>query len=413
VRDTGSNAFAKVELAPGAPAGSAYLGRRAALAASTPATQVWVINDRGKNVAPMVYRVANGLAAPLASPVLGVPNILGRQGFYDIGIDVDPSDANRVALAGSFFAFTTPENVALSGEASIVVAHVAVNAGQLRYGQPQPFAMLGIGVHADVHGVYFSNGGARLWAATDGGVFRSDRPQDGAAGAAPTAAGFYARNNGLQVIESNFVTHNPRCEGHIAAGLQDNASVMRHSGSVWVRVPRASGDGGGILPRPINPQHLLYQYVQGNWSTSDGTLSDPDMLTRGAAYNKGESDASSFYSIAAGIAGTRPSVAPTHHVGQVIIGTTRVWYTEETRTMTGAVVETPLGRNWFTLPNGTDPLPADTDAKQDAFGEPITVCRWQSRDVAGCSARARWCATRACPAPTTAGRPAPGAARRS
>jgi hypothetical protein len=81
-------------------------------------------------------------------------------------------------------------------------------------------------------------------------------------------------------------------------------------------------------------------------------------------------------------------VAPTHHVGQVIIGTTRVWYGEETRTIAGAVVETTIGQavagrpGWVTLPKGTDPLPADTDAKQDAFGEAITVCRWQSRDVA-------------------------------
>ena len=385
VRDAGAVPFVfkrvlNATVAGAKPGGEPAL--RGVLAASTPPTQVWALYDQNRNVAPALHRVTNTLAPPQATAVTNVPQILGTQGFYDIGIDVDPADADRVALAGSFFAFTTPENISLSGEAAIVVAHVAVNAGQLTYGQPQPFAMLGVGVHADVHGVYFSNGGARLWAATDGGVFRSDRPQDGAGGAAPTPAGFYARNNGLQVVESNFIAVNPRCEGHIAAGLQDNASVMRHSGSVWVRVPRASGDGGGILPRPINPQHLLYQYVQANWSTSDGTLSDPDMLTRGAAYNRRESKASAFYSIAAGIAGKRPSAAPTHEVGQVIIGTTRVWYTEETRTITGAVVQTQLGKNWFTLPKGTDPLPADTDAKQDAFGERITVCRWQSRDVA-------------------------------
>ena len=86
-----------------------------------------------------------------------------------------------------------------------------------------------------MHGVYFSNGGARLWAATDGGVSRSDRHQDGAAGAPPTSAAFYPRNEGLQVVESNYVAHNPSNEGYVAAGLQDNGSVLRLSSSVWKR----------------------------------------------------------------------------------------------------------------------------------------------------------------------------------
>ncbi|NUZ08354.1 hypothetical protein [Piscinibacter koreensis] len=380
-------AFARVAFAAGSPAGTAYQALRGALAASTPPSQVWAVSDAGSNVPPALFRVSNTAAAPAAAPIVVTQDILGRQGDYDIAIDVDPADPNRVVLGGSFFDFTTAENVNVTNvAAAILVGHVAASGGALRFGQPNPASTLGLGTHPDVHGVYFSNAGARLWAATDGGVSRSDRHQDGAGGAAPTVAAFYPRNEGLQVVESNYVAHNPVAEGCVAAGLQDNGSVLRLSSSVWKPVPRMSGDGGGLLPRPINPEHWICQYTNGNWSTSDNVLSDGDMLRRGAVSSSNELNGSAFYSTAAGIATTRPSAAATHQVGQVIFGTTRVWYTEETRALAGAPAPTALGAAWFTLPTGTDPLPGDANAglraKQDDFGQQITVCRWQDRDVA-------------------------------
>lgn len=399
-RDMGSSpaaAFVRV----GTPAGTVYQALRGALAASTPPTQVWAVSDAGSNVPPDLFRVASTAAAPAASPVLVTQDILTDQGSYDIAIDVDPADPNRVVLAGSFFAITTAENIVIGNSAAaIFVAHVAVGGGSLQYGQPNPAVTLGLGTHPDVHGVYFSNGGARLWAVTDGGVHRSDRHQDGAAGAPPTSAAFYPRNEGLQVVESNYVAHNPSNEGYVAAGLQDNGSILRLSGSVWKAVPQMSGDGGGLLPLPLNPQEWICQYVNSNWSTSDGVLKDGMMLTRGFTIVQGtvtggtrstnEQSASAFYSTAAGIATTRPSgAAPTHQVGQMIFGTTRVWYTEETRTIALPLAQTNIGAAWFTLPGNAstpDPLPGDANAglraKQDDFGQPITVCRWQDRNVA-------------------------------
>ena len=113
-------------------------------------------------------------------------------------------------------------------------------------------------------------------------------------------------------------------------------------------MPLSSGDGGGILLLPLHPQHLLYQYVQANWSTSDGTLSDPDMLTRGGAHATNEEKHSAFYSNAAAIATTRTPGAPSPAlaVGQIIIGTTRLWYTEETRLLVPPATETTIGTQW-------------------------------------------------------------------
>ena len=81
-------------------------------------------------------------------------------------------------------------------------------------------------------------------------------------------------------------------------------------------------------------------------------------------------DNCAFYSTPAAIAKHRaaaPAALP--DIAQVIIGTTRVWYTEN------------FGTTWVTLPSGTDPPPAG-NLDHDSFGEKVTVCRWQSPDVA-------------------------------
>ena len=386
VRANGTANFSKVAIAAPVVAGAppvAYSPRRAALAAAASATQVWALNDAGDNTPPLLFRVSNpdtGGAAPLATLVRGVPDLLRTQGSYDIAIDVHPARADTVVLGGCCFPITTAENFFLDQEGAVIVGDVALNGAVLTFGPPAtPFTMIGIGVHADIHGVYFAKGGDRLFACCDGGVFRSDRPQ--------RPAGFYACNNGLQVVESNYVSNHPRCEGFVAAGLQDNAAIERHSSSVWKRVPYSSGDGGGILVLPLRPQYLLFQYVRSNWKTSDGILHKQAMLTRGAAPNQtyatAEENASSFYSNAAGILTTRTAALA---VGQVIIGTTRVWYTEQTLRTAAPAVETKVGSAWYTLPTGatptlaTDPLPGSLT--RDAFGEAITVCRWQDRDVA-------------------------------
>ena len=379
--------FKKVPLAAGTVA---YPQRRGALAAGTPPTQVWALANDGRNTPPRLYRVANGAADPLATGVVVTQDILGTQGESHIAIAVDPAAANRVVLGGTYFDFNTAEDVSIQSEAAAIFSgHVAASAGVLTFGQPVAASTMGLGTHPDVRALVFSNAGARLWAAGDGGVFRSDRPQHPAAGS-PTQAAFYARNDGLQAPETNYVAHNPLVEGFVAAGLQDNAAFYRLSSSVWKRIAGISGDGGGVLPKPINADHWVVQYTRGEWQSSDGTLVYADLLTRGGVQSSNELNASAFYSNAAGLATTRPfTAAATHDVGQVIFGTTRVWYTEETRQRGAAPAPTNLGATWFTLPGNAatpDPLPGDANAdpkdQRDYFGQAITVCRWQDRNVA-------------------------------
>jgi hypothetical protein len=360
VRDTVAGNFAKVAVDGASSYG--YTAGRACLAASTPPTQLWVINDRGDGTNPGLFRVTNPAAgtAPVAHAVIGVPNILRDSGFYNIAIAVDPANPNRVALAGSYLEDITQDGTQDQYNASIVVADVAAdpgNAGQLTYGHPTPYTMIGLGVHPDVHALAYSNGGARLWAGCDGGLFRSDAPT--------RPAGFYPRNNGLSVSETNYLAGHPQSEGNIMSGLQDNGVVTRLSSGVW-RL-RYKGDGGGVVMNAIRPDQTRAQYIQGSWRHDPGSGTGP--LVRAGALDETESGAAAFYSMPACIKHVRTAPpAPATDISQTLIGTYRLWYSDD------------FGTSWVTLPTGTDPLPGNL--AQDTLGQAITVCRWQSPDVA-------------------------------
>jgi hypothetical protein len=352
VRATGETNFTPI----------ATLGRvdgRAVLAASTPPNQIFVLNDAGANIPPNLYRVAAASAAlPVATPVTaGVPPVLEDQGFYDIAMAVHPTMPNRIVLGGCTFDAKMPDGTVLN-DGAILMADVADNAGKLTFGHPNPLTPLGVGVHSDVHAVAYSNGGNRLWASCDGGVFRSDQPTK--------RAGFVPCNNGLPIIESNYIATHPTCEGHVVTGLQDNGIIERLSSGVWHRV--GDGDGGGVVFDPLRPDRFLRQHFQGFWSSSDGSVAAKAVLKRGETFAKAEFNVAAFYSQAAAISKRRDVPAPATPVGQIILGTHRVWYTED------------FGQNWVTLPTGNDPLPGNLT--QDAFGDAITVCRWQSPEVA-------------------------------
>lgn len=380
VRDAGAAAFARVQAAAGATYG--YTAARASLAASSPPTHVWVLNDRGAALQPGLFRVTNPPPGPPASPnppvahpVVGVPHVLRDQGWYDIAIAVHPRDVNHVAIAGSWLKRYTPDSLQAEYNASIVVGVVApdaANADALTYGHPAGWTHVGVGAHPDVHALAWSDdgtpAGVSLWTGCDGGIFRSDRPD--------RPAGFYPRNAGFSIAEANFLGGHPRCEGYVLAGLQDNGTIERLSSAVW-RL-RYDGDGGGVALNPLDPSQHLAQYTSGTWSHHPGTGTGP--LVRGGLMYTSERDAAEFYSMPACIAHVRtpPGPAAAVPLAQVLIGTYRPWFSDD------------FGVTWRTLPSGSDPLPGPTatgappvgNMGQDSLGEAISTCRWQSPDVA-------------------------------
>lgn len=386
VREDGQTDFARVTVdATNSPFGFAAV--RGVLGAVAQPTQVWLLIDLGAT--PGLFRVTNpksGTGAPVAIGVTGAPDVLRDSGWYNIALAVDPGNENRVAIAGSYLGepstaaeldlVTTEDGAKRSYDASIVADTVVPdpgNAARLVYGTgPRAGTMLGIGVHPDVHALAFSNAGARLWAGCDGGVYRSDRPN--------RPAGFHPRNQGLSISEANYIACSPVFEGDMMAGLQDNGTIVRLSGHSW-RV-QLVGDGGGVVMDPHAPERWFAQYTNGVWSSpAQSWTAGPLHRTRLADT---ESEASAFYSMAAVIGHVRGQApAPAVPIAQFLIGTRRLWYTDD------------FGTTWCTLPTATDPLPAviaapppapavapALDTAQDSLGDRIQACRWQDPDTA-------------------------------
>ncbi|MFL5937818.1 MAG: hypothetical protein ACJ744_07685 [Gaiellaceae bacterium] len=347
------------------------INARSVLAASEPPTKVYVLNNRFNTTPkklPALYRIANdSIDVPTATQVTdGVPDVLRDQGEYDITMAVDPGNADRVVIAGSWLVTKNPGGTPFeSYNGSLVVAEVGMKASKLTFGYNAAPTAIGIGVHADVHDLHYAKGGARLWVSCDGGVFLSDHPT--------RQVGFIARNDGLQIAEANFIASHPTCEGLVVVGLQDNGVMERHSSSVWKVVMK--GDGGGVTFDPTDTTRYLAQYIRATWLTSSGGGFNA-LLVRGGTPVPGtetgsdENNKSSFYSTPAAVKHTRGSGAAAHDVTQVVVGTDRVWYTED------------WGLHWATLPGGTDPItPTTYDRGQNRLAQPVAVLKWAGPDV--------------------------------
>jgi hypothetical protein len=338
------------------PIGGQTIGQREGLSAGDVSAIGGLYPDL---VRPLLFRIAAG-AVPLARPVIDLPDVLGRSGHYAIAMAVHPTQTRRLVLGGARHAATAPGVGALRGsggldDAALLAADVDVDGrGMLVFGQPSAPAMIGVGVHAHVHHIVYSNGGNRLWVACDGGVYRSDLPD--------SPVGFAAMNTGLSVVEANYVAGHPQCEGHVVAGAQNHGMLGRHAGAVWLR--EGDGEGGGVAFDPTRPARYLYQADRGRWRSSDGSFAPPPL-----APGEDNAERSAARAMPALVTKLRPGApAGQQTLTQTIVGTSRLWYTED------------FGLHWVTLPGGTAP-PAGNLAHDD-FGQPITVCRWQGSEVA-------------------------------
>ncbi|MFT3666672.1 M12 family metallopeptidase [Piscinibacter sp.] len=328
------------------PIGGQAIGQRVGLSAGDVAAINAIYPELMR---PLLFRIdapADPAAEPIAVPVTGVPDVLGDSGSYAIALAVDPSRPDHVVIAGG-------RRAGADDDAALTLAPVAAGAGgTLAFGRAAP---LGGGVHAHVHHVVFSNAGQRLWAASDGGVYRSDRI------GAPS--GFVAMNDGLAVVETNYVANHPVCEGMVLAGVHRHGVARRLSGAAWRREGELRAQGGGMAFDPNQPSRHLYQLHHGEWASSQGAITLPLALGENRAGRSAE------LSQPAMTAKQRPGApAGRQTVTQTIVGTSRLWYSED------------FGATWVTLPGATAP-PAGNLAHDD-FGRRITVCRWQGSEVA-------------------------------
>lgn len=309
--------------------------------------------------------------------VAGLPvRLFGRsdQSAYDLAVAVRPDDPGFVLLGGS--------TLQADGEHSASLFRCAVQG----IAGAGPYALdylpandadatadptyVGNGVHADVHQVLWMAGvlGREVWVACDGGVFHSDRDGD--------RYSFVPANTGLAALETHFLGTHPTIESVVLAGTQDNGTLRRIGDTVWTA--SHLGDGGGLAVHRQRPLRYVYQYVRAAWRSNDSASFTRPVLRSshvGNASETTESTASEFYS------GADRHPGPTATQERVVVGTTRVWISEDWDPASGTA------QTWGTLPSGAARAARDprtggaADHATDAVrGGPIVACRWVGPD---------------------------------
>jgi hypothetical protein len=250
------------------------------------------------------------------------PNQDPGQGEYDLAVTVDPAEPLRVAVGGA------------SADSSLTPDTTAASLYRLTLRTPAPAGAadwhtdyagngsadatwIGEGVHADVHRLRWlpaaGAGGTRLHVACDGGIFVS------AAGGDLTT--FTARNTGLGSAEAGYLDSHPTSDGPVLIGVQDNGTQLRIGDSVW-RHANSSADGGGVAFDPAGSGRFIGQDSQASWhDDADSVIIDPTFRGPASPATAIEDNATRFYSNVAAITAGG--------VTQVVLGTSRVWYSEQ------------------------------------------------------------------------------------
>lgn len=336
-----------------------------------------------------VYALGNGntlwridYAAPAVPPAPAVspnartvsrvpPNLLGGQDDYNQAIAVHPTLPDRLVLGGA------TELADGQWSASLYLGDITLAATQLRFafsaGSASPVndaTFIGNGVHADVHHALFAPtaGGLQLWVGCDGGVYRSLRGGDPPA---QVRHSFVARNNGMSTLQCGYVATHPGVAGYVLAGTQDNGTIERIGVNLWRVRGQLLGDGGAVVFNPVQPRHILAQYVSATWNTGGTPVATTRPVLRktgsaktGTPAEQTENSNAGSYSGADAIAnGTGALVA---------IGTHRVWLSSD------------WGARWRTLPSRTDPMANPQNLLKDACVVDSTgqVSVWKSRVLA-------------------------------
>ena len=259
-----------------------------------------------------VYRLDG--AAGAWRQVLGHPTDLfgpdadHLQGYYDLAIAVDPVDASTVYLGGS-----TRQS---SGEWAGSVFRCAVAAVGAGPGLTYSMTPTAIGgeIHADTHAMSFVPGSsAVLWLGGDGGAYVT---VDARVGTSP----FQGRNTGLQILEMNQLSQNPREAAVVFCGTQDNGGARYTGDEAWLH--SVWGDCGAAVINWADPYRILASYVQKsvNRTTDGGTRYNYTPVDVPAATG----DSTRFY---APLVGTQPS-ASLADAERVAFGSKRVWVSE-------------------------------------------------------------------------------------
>jgi hypothetical protein len=142
----------------------------------------------------------------------------GGQATYDMALDVAPTNANDVYIAG-------------------IICWKSINGGTSFFPQTAWSLPNGIGYnHADVHGLFWIN--STLYSISDGGIFKSTNAGDD----------WTDISVGLGIRQFYRFANSQTNANVITGGAQDNGSAARQAGGNWVDWLGADGMEGLVSP---------------------------------------------------------------------------------------------------------------------------------------------------------------------
>lgn len=166
----------------------------------------------------------------------------GGQGWYDLALAVSPLDKDHVVTGGI--------NVwhSLDGGSSFNPISHWTGTGATY-------------IHADQHDIIFKPGTNEIWAANDGGIFKTD--DNGAVWTDLTGT--------LQITQSYRLGISQNTSGYFLAGNQDNGTIMRQANGNYQQVN--GGDGFECIVDYTNDLIIYSSIYYGNISRADNGAS--------------------------------------------------------------------------------------------------------------------------------------------
>ena len=180
----------------------------------------------------------------------------GGQGWYSIGLGIDPSNANNV-IVGSL-------NLLKSTDGGVTFSKISEWVGTT-----------GQYVHADMHNVTWYDNGNKLLIGCDGGIFYSTNK----------GVNFSDRNTNLRIKQFYGVSIHPTSTNYFLAGSQDNGTHQFNGAGLTSSIEVLGGDGGITAIDQDEPLFQTGAYVGASFrrTTDGGTTwsSGPNNVTLG------------------------------------------------------------------------------------------------------------------------------------
>ncbi len=197
--------------------------------------QVWKSTDGGNNWA----------TTTTTPPITGPAPVSSGQGWYNLAIGVDPTNANNV-MAGGLNSYITT-NGGTTWTANSV--WVSGTPGSTNY------------IHADHHVIVWNDN--QVLDGGDGGLFYS----------ADDGASFADRNVGLRLKQFYSCAIHPSSANYFLAGAQDNGVHQLNGAGLTSSVEVTGGDGAFVHIDQDEPNYQWGSYVYSNFrrSTNGGT----------------------------------------------------------------------------------------------------------------------------------------------